>query len=105
MGHSASENSLSEALKYFGANKHTVREWSDLQSKIVILPETLRHLAGIFCAIQSQWRWHDGRIIGLAYEGVHAYLSLSQSHLSTADFARLQRLENLCLKLFPMQNH
>lgn len=97
MGHSVSTKPLNDALCYFGATEEIRQDWSSTEPTILVLPESLRDLADIFAAVQSQWRWHDGRIIGLDYAGIRAYLILSQRSLSQKDFARLQYLESICL--------
>lgn len=99
MHHSAGDESFAQALEYFGATEEVLRDWRDSELASLVLPEALRDLAEIFIALQSQWRWHGGRVTGLDYQGVQAYLALSQKSLSQADFVRLQYLESLCLKM------
>ncbi len=99
MGLSASMKPVVDALEYFGAKADTLQEYSGLEPEALVLPENMRNLAEIFNAIQSQWRWHNGQVVGLDYAGVRAYLVLSQKSLSKTDFARLQYLEILCLKI------
>ena len=100
MGLSASDTPVIEALHYFGASAEDIEQWTPKSKDRLILPEEMRNLVQIFWAIQSQWQWSHQRVIGLNYAGVQAYLELSQGLLSSAEFARLQRLENICLKLF-----
>ena len=95
MGRSASEQPLIEALEYFGATPELLDENTP---PALILPESLRQLASIFCAIQSQWRWHEGNIVGFDYSGIQAYIALSENKITASDFSRLQFLEAICLK-------
>ena len=99
MGCFASEKPLSDSLAYFGAEDKILAACVIPEKNALILPESLFDLAEIFLGLQSQWRWHEGRIIGFDYAGIRAYLDLSQSVLSKKDFARLQYLEVLCLKI------
>lgn len=99
MGCFASDKPLSDALAYFGAEDEMIASCVAPEKNALILPESLLNIAQIFLGLQSQWRWHEGSIIGFDYAGIRAYLDLSQRKFSKKDFARLQYLEILCLKI------